>query len=432
MFNLVEMLLESEEKIKFVLSNPKTISQLQNRIDSDNKTPEGLTPERLVRDFDGVSIMMSKCLPWVVKQYINSGFEYTDVDLVAKALEDFSKNISKLENKDINNYSLESLFQAINNVKDQKTSHDLKREAKAGAEKVFEGKRWTIVVPHTKEAAIQYGKNTKWCTASTNDDNKFEYYNSQGPLYILIAKSGYKFQIHFPTGSIANPQDELWNSVTFVDMFKEHEDDDIINFLRQHADIDENNPKNWGWFGKLDDDVYIKGLKKSSEGFQWATKHIPDYAYDHQLAEKLLQEDGTCFSYIPDNIKDEDLVLQAVNATIKEKDRYDYSWYDYTSKLRFIEKFIPDSLKTPELLVKIFDICKVLKMLPEELRTEERCREAVEKYPKNISDVPEKYLTDELIKSVLERDRGALHAFGLSKYLRDRVERIESELKNNN
>jgi hypothetical protein len=48
----------------------------------------------------------------------------------------------------------------------------------------------------TEEQAKYYGSNTKWCT-SGDDDNLFDMYNSQGPLYVLISRANEKnkFQI---------------------------------------------------------------------------------------------------------------------------------------------------------------------------------------------------------------------------------------------
>jgi hypothetical protein len=76
---------------------------------------------------------------------------------------------------------------------------DAVRKVKQEAEKVYEDGQWTIIIPHTMEAAQLYGKNTKWCTAAEDEEhNMFDHYNKSGPLYINIRKSdGKKFQFHF-------------------------------------------------------------------------------------------------------------------------------------------------------------------------------------------------------------------------------------------
>jgi len=64
-----------------------------------------------------------------------------------------------------------------------------------------------VVVPHTKEASKFFGINTKWCTAA-EENNAFEGYNEDGPLYIVLLKRENKrFQFHFPTAQFTDEQD---------------------------------------------------------------------------------------------------------------------------------------------------------------------------------------------------------------------------------
>jgi hypothetical protein len=65
-----------------------------------------------------------------------------------------------------------------------------------------------IVIPKTEEAAKFYGRGTRWCTAGDND-NRFDYYNKQGPLYVIIFRgSGVKWQFHFESGQFMDEQDD--------------------------------------------------------------------------------------------------------------------------------------------------------------------------------------------------------------------------------
>ncbi len=64
-------------------------------------------------------------------------------------------------------------------------------------DKWFEDNEWLVVSPNTEKAACKYGANTRWCTAS-RDNNYFEYYSEKGPLIIIINKiKNEKFQLHF-------------------------------------------------------------------------------------------------------------------------------------------------------------------------------------------------------------------------------------------
>ena len=58
------------------------------------------------------------------------------------------------------------------------------------AELVFENKDWVIVITHDKEANVEFGKYTAWCTAGTRYGSMFDSYHGRGELFVLV-KKGY-------------------------------------------------------------------------------------------------------------------------------------------------------------------------------------------------------------------------------------------------
>ena len=92
-----------------------------------------------------------------------------------------SDNVHTLDPKELNCIKNHQLF--IEKSKD----YD---ETVGRAELVFENKDWVIVITHDKEANVQFGKYTTWCTAGTRYDNMFESYHGRGELFVLI-KKGY-------------------------------------------------------------------------------------------------------------------------------------------------------------------------------------------------------------------------------------------------
>ncbi len=56
------------------------------------------------------------------------------------------------------------------------------------AELVFENKDWVIVITHDKEANVQFGKYTAWCTAGTRHGSMFDSYHGRGELFVLVKK----------------------------------------------------------------------------------------------------------------------------------------------------------------------------------------------------------------------------------------------------
>jgi hypothetical protein len=91
---------------------------------------------------------------------------------------------------------------------------------------LYDGKDGKLIVPLTVEASCKYGKGTKWCTAATESQNYFEYYQESGPLYIWITKPDKKkFQFHFEKFEFADMLDEPLKT------------EDILYFRNKHPVI---------------------------------------------------------------------------------------------------------------------------------------------------------------------------------------------------
>lgn len=158
---------------------------------------------------------MGKYGKWLLNQYRQGNLDMNNLSKVRNTIDFFNRYNRQLEVKDINQYK--NIDQVYDNVKNfmedpsQATSKsDATRKIKEmGAEKVYEDNDWLIIVPKTQEAAIYYGKGTKWCTASTSGYNYFERYNNEGRLYININKhTGDKYQFHFESNSFMDAEDK--------------------------------------------------------------------------------------------------------------------------------------------------------------------------------------------------------------------------------
>ena len=144
--------------------------------------------------------------------YQNRQLKLEDLYKAKEYLTYFIKFAQKIEDKDINHYSsLPQLYEKVRPFMEnpnQASSHSEEvRIAKEGAEKVYEDDSWLIIIPRTEEAAKYYGKNTQWCTAADNN-NQFDNYNNQGPLFINIDKtSNEKYQFHFESDQFMDETD---------------------------------------------------------------------------------------------------------------------------------------------------------------------------------------------------------------------------------
>ena len=202
---------------------------------------------------------MGKYGKWLLNIYNNGRLKLEDLYKATEYLTYFSKYINRIEEKDINKYkSLADLFnvvqpyiQASEQGQELATSHsDEIRRIKSEATKMYEDDEWLVIVPHTKEASIYYGKGTQWCTAAEKSYNAFDEYNEEGPLFINInKKTNKKYQFHFESHQFMDENDHniktpinetihLNNNV--IQMYASHIGDTAVIYLTQEVMFDNN------------------------------------------------------------------------------------------------------------------------------------------------------------------------------------------------
>jgi len=137
----------------------------------------------------------NKYLPFMVKVSAEAVREYfssknylddTFIQLIT-LVKDFDKycKLNLITNKDIYSYAeIKEIEAAVKTAKEQNTT----REVKDGQTIVlYEDKEKMLVKCLTRDSAILYGKNTKWCTSAVKD-NRFGSYASEGVLLYFIHK----------------------------------------------------------------------------------------------------------------------------------------------------------------------------------------------------------------------------------------------------
>ncbi len=197
-------------------SREKTLSvymnQLEQRVKSDHS---GTTPEMVISKLEQAdpSIKKAYVLP-LLKWYLEGSMRY---------LEDASKATSgltlygKFRNRNLpslNTLSFSQFLDLSDELSDTKSSRELDKEEELEfyksnqAEIFYEDNQYKIIIPRSKEAAIYFGRGTRWCTSADND-NRFEYYNNKGYLYIILFKGiDTRWQFHFEERQFMNEQDE--------------------------------------------------------------------------------------------------------------------------------------------------------------------------------------------------------------------------------
>ena len=88
-----------------------------------------------------------------------------------------------------------------------------------------------IYQPTTVKGSMYYGRNTKWCTSST-ENNRFYHYSGRGPLYIVQSKSNStdKYQIQSESGQYKNSAD---GDIPLTEIDKHFDDEKLHQWIQQ-------------------------------------------------------------------------------------------------------------------------------------------------------------------------------------------------------
>jgi len=184
-------------------------------------------------------------LNWIMNIYLAGNLLDEDVYKINEYITLFVKNKDKLpiEQRNVNSYTdLSSLYDVVSKFEkseEMSASEKQKLIKLEGAEQIYDSENWKIIIPKTKAAACLYGKSTKWCTASS-DSNRFEYYNNQGPLFVLINKKiandrdvMKKLQFHFDSNQFMDTSDR---QIDITKFFKSHPE--LQNLFEKLGKID--------------------------------------------------------------------------------------------------------------------------------------------------------------------------------------------------
>jgi hypothetical protein len=161
----------------------------------------------------------------LAKLYANGGLKMEDA---TSTLADYLTKFHKLKAKRMipppyNDFLKYNKVTDVMDVVDQLPDPDAKEETNRGqAKEIYNDADVRVIQPEDQTAACYYGQGTRWCTAAKNN-NQFDYYAEDGPLYIVIPKKpthpGEKYQIHFDSRQFMDENDRDANMDELVDRY---------------------------------------------------------------------------------------------------------------------------------------------------------------------------------------------------------------------
>jgi hypothetical protein len=221
---------------------------------------------------------------WIINQYIAGKIKgLNDIPTtVHDMLEryEYAKQRNKLpaEYRDINKLDATLLY---NIVKDINLAEPLVQKKQQRVKEIYNDSEMRIVQPLDELASCYYGQGTKWCTAG-NNNNKFDYYNSDGPLYIILPKhpryTGEKYQIHFNLNEFKNESEEDIHPRELLERFPR---------LRAALDFKNNfqdNPLKLLQVNEWTPEILSQAVKDPED-----SQYIPHSLWTKELVQKAIQ-----------------------------------------------------------------------------------------------------------------------------------------------
>jgi hypothetical protein len=203
--------------IQFILSEAKRlmneISVKDAYVHYQNTIPEDVYRWWVVtiQGDNADNVRLDPDTKWVLKRYEKEGDSmFGKAEQIVNAINIFKRmRVRGMLPPDITLEqcsSIDELIAFANSVNHDevfaRTQKELDRDIKAAKndiDVVFENDDWFVLIPKSMEASIYWGSRTKWCTATkTIENNRFEQYSENGPLYINInKKTKAKYQFSF-------------------------------------------------------------------------------------------------------------------------------------------------------------------------------------------------------------------------------------------
>jgi len=231
--------------------------------------------ESLVEYFDDIS--------WFENNYkrlsiddIDSIYEDAKADNASQKMLRSIVSINPNKIRDINSWDIRTLKYVRDYVNSKKTRKQMEKEAKEGADLVYESPNKKVLVfkVKTHAAACYYGRNTKWCVTTAGQPGHFQRETQDYDMYFVVDRTGEREKL-----AVQKPKDrrksnflKVWNEKDvekgpnhLYDLYPEVHDvfvgdsmNETIKFLKSLT-TDNLGKYRWDYPDDLITDMYLAG-----------------------------------------------------------------------------------------------------------------------------------------------------------------------------
>ena len=164
---------------------------------------------------------------------LDSIYDDAKADNKSSSLLSSISSIKPEQIRDINSWDIRLLKYVRDYVNTKKSRREIEREAKAGAELVYESPNKQVLLFRIKThaASCYYGANTRWCTTSKDSPGHFQRETQNYGLYYLVDRTRQRpklaIQIPYRKGSpiiVWKENDDKTNLTYLLDLYPEMEE----------------------------------------------------------------------------------------------------------------------------------------------------------------------------------------------------------------
>jgi len=273
------------------LADPTVPGAVRNNINS-MESPQKAAEMILQNQIEvGDPTKQKKYTQALARMYANGLIKWEDVgstmrDYLTKFTKLALKKKLKPEHTDFNRFkSLKDFYTAVNTYPDPEEDQEVKD--KGEAKEVFNNEEVRIIRPDNEKAACYYGQGTAWCTAARNN-NMFDRYNNDGPMYIILPKNpkhdGEKYQFHPMSDQYMNEGD---GPVEIQELFNRFPSEEFKEFMF-----------------KVDPEIKINVIfypndQELESAWRSIAEHVNDKAYEVMFDWET--NDDYYYQYLKDN-----------------------------------------------------------------------------------------------------------------------------------
>jgi hypothetical protein len=202
-YRLVNLLAENNKKLaknKFKITNEfgmveNLVLLLRSQFGPQGVSKYILFASKCMEEFYDTYAIQNSEGKYVLRDGANPD---TYIDQVMNLITDFSQKVQRLQEKDINKYTFDTLTQEIQSLPQsagEKRKH-FKDEnlARKNAELIYNEDKIFAIRPLTTQSSCFYGQNpklTKWCIATKSERNYFKQYTEEeGKAFVFIYSHG--------------------------------------------------------------------------------------------------------------------------------------------------------------------------------------------------------------------------------------------------